>query len=197
MKFLVPPAGELFCFRRPQSAPPAKPASRASQQTPSSAASQAPLSANAMPAVRKASNPRSSATPKASKPRFRAEPAPPKVAPFCLEKLRRPAKKLQPPQSGKAPVRKQTVAQPAKSKPSAMWSRPFRKAAPNGGFPNAGTPRMPKGGSPPPDISRGVAVSQNAANARGAARALPRVSRRTSAPRGSKPRRKTEVRPCG
>lgn len=123
MKFFVPPAGGLFCFRRPQSAPPAKPASRASQQTPSSAVLQAPIPAKAMSAVRKASYPRSSATPKAGKPRFRAEPATPKVAPFCLEKLRRPAKKPQPPQSGKAPVRKQAVAHTAASKPSASCGR--------------------------------------------------------------------------
>lgn len=107
MKFFVPPAGGLFCFRRPQSAPPAKPASRASQQTPSSAFGKS----QARQAQRKA------------KPRFRAEPAPPKVAPFCLKKLRRPAKKPQPPQSGKAPVRKQAVAHPTVSKPSASCGR--------------------------------------------------------------------------
>ncbi len=124
MKFFVPPAGGLFCFRRPQSAPPAKPASRASQQTPSSAFGK--------------SQARRSPSPKVGKAPLSRRTAPPKAAPFCLKKLRRPAKKPQPPQSGKAPVRKQAVAHPTVSKPSASCGRAQAENRAKRRFPECG-----------------------------------------------------------
>lgn len=186
MKFFVPPAGGLFCFRRPQSAPPAKPASRASQQTPSSAfgKSQARRSPSPpSPKVGKAPLSRRTRAPKGSPVLLEEAPPPSQEAPAATKR-----QSPRPKASGRPPYGKQAVRE--------LRSRP-RKTAPNGGFPNAGTQRTPKGGNPPPDIPRGIAVSQNAANAREAARGLPRVSRRTSAPRGSKPRRKTAVRQRG
>lgn len=128
MKFFVPPAGGLFCFRRPQSAPPAKPASRASQQTPSSAfgKSQARRSPSPpSPKVGKAPLSRRTRAPKGSPVLLEEAPPPSQEAPA--------ATKRQSP-----PVRKQAVAHPTVSKPSASCGRAQAENRAKRRFPECG-----------------------------------------------------------
>lgn len=107
MKFFVPPAGGLFCFRRPQSAPPAKPASRASQQTPSSAFGK--------------SQARRSPSPKVGKAPLSRRTRAPKGSPVLLEEAPAATKRQspRPKASGRPPYGKQAVRE--------LRPRPSRK----------------------------------------------------------------------
>ncbi len=117
MKFFVPPAGGLFCFRRPQSAPPAKPASRASQQTPSSAFSKSQARRSPSPPspkVGKAPLSRRTRAPKGSPVLLEEAPPPSQEAPAATKR-----QSPRPKASGRPPYGKQAVRE--------LRSRPSRK----------------------------------------------------------------------
>lgn len=114
MKFFVPPAGGLFCFRRPQSAPPAKPASRASQQTPSSAFGKTQARRSPSPKVGKAPLSRRTRAPKGSPVLLEEAPPPSQEAPAATKR-----QSPRPKASGRPPYGKQAVRE--------LRSRPSRK----------------------------------------------------------------------
>lgn len=114
MKFFVPPAGGLFCFRRPQSAPPAKPASSASQQTPSSAFGKSQARGSPSPKVGKAPLSRRTRAPEGSPVLLEEAPPPSQEAPAATKR-----QSPRPKASGRPPYGKQAVRE--------LRPRPSRK----------------------------------------------------------------------